>query len=317
MTPEELEEERIRLEQESLPVARAPVWAGSAASDIDAANAAQPMQRSFAEPGQEARGFIAADVSPTGEVISGSYDSTQDDLRNVKAQEMAMRYKGQRLYSSLIEGGATPAEAYRASAHLINFSDPAAAVKMEALMQKNKPTPLETITRDGRTFFRTGPHSFQEVREKKAEKPPPMVKGTIPPDVKVADSMLAEEIKTKRGELAKGFKYAQDPVDPGKVVKLPFTAREKMAMEAAIQEAENKRLALFQSGGHLNPAYNPNVDQTGWNQMKDRWNNPPPEPAPAAPAPPATQPKEVRRKDEKGRVAIFDAETKKFLRYAN
>lgn len=160
MTVEEqlLEEERLRREQEALPIARAPVYAGSPAEDIDAANAAAPMQRSYVEPGQEARGFIAADVGPTGDVISGSYDSAPDDFRALQAQEAAIRYKGMQTYRSLVQGGATPAEAYRLAGADLNFSNPDRALKAESLMQKNKPKqpqPLEIITKDGHSYYRT------------------------------------------------------------------------------------------------------------------------------------------------------------------
>lgn len=201
MTTEEeqlLEEERLRREQESYPVARAPVYAGSPAADIDAANAAAPMQRSYVEPGQEARGFIAADVGPTGNVISGSYDSAPDDLRALQAHEAAIRYKGMQTYRSLLQGGATPAEAYRLAGADLNFSNPLQAMKLQMQMQKNQPKqpkPLETITKDGHTFYRTPTGGLA-----------PLSGGDE--YVKSSQRMLDKQIDDSRKQIAKDYTIA-------------------------------------------------------------------------------------------------------------
>src|SRR5690349_20994967 len=85
---------------------------------------------------QEASAFIAPEVTPFNEVLSPGYDSEAADLHAAKARELAMRYKGQQQYAALIERGATPAEAYRATGHLLNYSNPEVQVKMDRLLNR-------------------------------------------------------------------------------------------------------------------------------------------------------------------------------------
>lgn len=282
LAAEAAERERARLEEEALIAAsQPPIWAGSAAADIDAFNAGPPIavtaptqigstqyQQELARA-QAGSGFIAPDISPTGEVITPGYDPTRDFAR-IKSEEAAMRYKGQQLYQSLVSGGATPAEAYRAAGHLLNFSNPLAQVKAEDLISRRAFQP-RSVMGEGVTFDELSPGRF-------SRRPPPrmpaMVPGRVPPAVRAAEDNLKDQISALRGQLARGG-----------VMGVPLPAAEADALRAEIAKKERERVELLSA-----PEMNPNIDQAGWMNMRDRFN--------AAPRPP-TDDKVVVIKDGK------------------
>lgn len=335
------EEERIAEEQASLaaaPISRPePVWAGSAPADIEFANATEPRMRSYAEAGMPAASFINADVAPTGEVISGSYDSTLDDLRNLKAQEAAQRYKGQQLYQSLISGGATPAEAYRASAHLINYAHPETTLKMEALMQKRAPvvnpsimnaTPVKDAAGNviGHAVFDpiTGKiHKTFDV----SRKPEPVAIRT--------EKVLKDQMDESRKQIGRDMRAYQSADDEQRTEIARRITAERTRLQKLEQDYQKGGAALAPAPVPAGtpaiappPTWGTEFIQRSPEGFVDIGNPDRPAAAVTTPNPAggftiskpqaiaAPAKNEVRRMVG-NRTAVFDAATKKFLRYEN
>jgi hypothetical protein len=171
----------------------------------DATQYRQELQRA-----QAGNGFINADVGPGGEVITPGRDPVLDDLRQGKAQELAMRYKGQQLYKSLVDGGATPAEAYRASGHLLNYSNPIKQVQLDAMLARQQPLQPEVRTVDGVKLIRSGPHSWSRVPE---ARPAATARVQLPLDVAAQQKIAAAKITDTRQDLERAKKELE--LDPG------------------------------------------------------------------------------------------------------
>lgn len=109
-----------------------------------------------------ARSYIAPNVSDFGEVISPAvYDE-----REFQSQELAMRARGQMEYSQLVSGGATPEEAYRRTAHLLNWNHPDKLAQALARIP-GADTPFTPIIEDveGGRVLRTSPRGAHFIRD--------------------------------------------------------------------------------------------------------------------------------------------------------
>lgn len=271
---------------------------------------------------QRGSGYIAPNVSLTGEVITGAYDPVPDRLREAQAQELAMRYEGQRLYHSLVQGGATPAEAYRAAGHKLNYSNPLAQVKLDSMLDKQRRPLLspEVQSVDGVKMFRSGPNSWARVPDPRTATSKPV---KMPPDVAVQQKNLQGQITTARKDLERATRDAE---------KSPEAARRALAYRDQLAALEQQAVVAstnwMAKGGVPIPELNPNVDQAGWNQIKDAWNTPAvtPQAGPVNPVAPTTPkaetPAPAEAREEvvrlvKGRRAVYDAATKQFLRWAD
>lgn len=268
------ERERARLEEEArlLALQQAqqappPVWQGGSVAEIDQFNAqpavitgerttiGSPQYQQELARAQAGSGFIAPEVALTGEVITPGYDPSTD-LRRIRSEELATRYKGQQLYQSLVQGGATPAEAYRAAGHLLNFSNPLAQVKTEEFLARRAFQPTSTSV-GGVTFDQLSPGRFSR---RPPVVMPKMVPGRVAPDVSAQARSLTEDATLLKRALAKGTKE-----DTG--MPKPFTDEEKTEMRENIKRIEAQRNQLLSQ-----PESNPNVDQAGWSAMRERFN---------------------------------------------
>lgn len=276
------ERERARLEEEARLLALRnqiqdappypameppPVWQGSSVAEIDQFNAqpavitgerttiGSPQYNQELARAQAGSGFIAPDIGPGGNVITPGYDPSTD-LRRIRSEELATRYKGQQLYQSLVQGGATPAEAYRAAGHLLNFSNPLAQVKTEEFLARRTFQPTSTSV-GGATFDQLSPGRFSR---RPPVVMPKMVPGRVAPDVAAQARSLTEDATLLKRALAKGTKE-----DTG--MPKPFTDEEKTEVRENIKRIEAQRNQLLSQ-----PEANPNIDQPSWQSMRERFN---------------------------------------------
>lgn len=93
-------------------------------------------------------GFIAAEVSPFGEVLQEQVDPGFQDpaliAQQLKLEAAAQRYKGQQMYASLIKNGATPAEAIRLAGQDLFANNPTGLVNAVVRSQP-RPVPLQRM----------------------------------------------------------------------------------------------------------------------------------------------------------------------------
>lgn len=103
-------------------------------------------------------GFINAEVDPFGRVLQPMVTpAIQDAAMKAAAEERAARFSGQQQYASLLKGGATPEEAYRATAHLLNFNHPdKLASGLKAVGAPLSPGGPKIVTRNGETYYVKG-----------------------------------------------------------------------------------------------------------------------------------------------------------------
>jgi hypothetical protein len=98
---------------------------------------------------------------------------------------------------------------------------------------------------------------------------PKMVRGSIPPDIKLRQNQLAEEITRDRMLLDRGTEQVMDEKGK-KMVERPLDPRRKLALARGIEEKQKQAMELIAPGGFLKPEYNQNVDQTSFNRA--RWD---------------------------------------------
>lgn len=249
---------------------------------------------------QRGSGFINADVGPGGNVITPGYDPERDP-RAIVARREAENLQRNQYVASLVNGGATMAEALRAAyGRYPGAANPSVAMKAEqlALRQNFKP---KTWTEGGVIFAQTGP---DQVRSYLAPKPEKIIPGKPSAAILTKDDVLKRQIADLRAQLKPG---------PAGISLLAPEESEKI--QGQIARKEQERIDLFNT-----PESNPKVDLPGWEAMRDRFNAPPRPQAPEQPAPIATPSQakavnEIRRMTKDGKVAVYDAETKKFIRF--
>lgn len=302
------ERERARLEEEAQILAfqqqaalPPPVWAGSPEVVIDEFNAqpgavsaptvigSEQYNQELARA-QAGSGFIAPDVGPMGNVVTPGYDPATDP-RAIAAEQAATSYKRQQLYGSLLRDGATAAEAFRfANSRYPDIKSAAGLMRAETALARRAPMQPEIQTVDGVRIMRTGPASFARIPEARPlnTKPPVVPLGTA-----ASQKILTGRITDTRADLARAKKEIEtnpDNVD---------AARRANIYQNQLRELEQQ----FQVGStnFMGGAQSP-VRTAGANIN-----------ASAAPAP---QPAQEVIRLVKGRRAVFDPQTKAFLRYA-
>lgn len=255
-----------------------PVWAGSSEAAIDDFNAqpgaiSAPASRGSVQYQQElaraagGSGFIAPDVSPTGDVITPGYDPARDP-RAIIARREAETLQRNQYIAGLVNDGATYAEALRAGlGRYPGTADPNLALKAEALALKSRPFTPRTVNVGGKTLIERSRNNFFEPR---AEVPPKFMGGKLTPEVISTEKVLEQELGIKKRALEGGTKAAVD--EDGKTVQVPLTETEKAEKKADIDRLEQQRRNLYGPGGKLTPEMNPNVDQPSWARMRDRFN---------------------------------------------
>lgn len=224
--------ERARLEEEARILAfqqqqqaalPPPVWAGSPEVVIDQFNA-QPgavgaptligsdqYQNELARAARGS-GYVAADVGPMGNVITGAYDPSIDPLR-IAAEKEATNFQRQQLYGQLLRGGATAAEAFRfANSRHPDIKAAPGMIRAEALASRRQPIQPEIQTIDGVRVMRTGPNSFARIPETRSATAKPPV---VPLDVTASQKILSGQITQTRNDLERAKKAAE--TDPGDV----------------------------------------------------------------------------------------------------
>jgi hypothetical protein len=223
--------------------------------------------------------------------------------QQAKAKEEAIRFAGQKEYQQLIDGGATPQEALRRTAGKLYFQNPEAMVRAMQLAEVKKNLPLETQTINGQTFYRTGPSGFAHVPT-----PNPNSRNAMPLDaqanlknadvnVAVAQRDLNEAKKAAVPIFEHGDKDAQQKAQDA-IVAARFNLIK--AQQTRTDLSTNWQSAASAPAGTNAPAATSKAT----------------EPAKAAPAEQKKKPvKEIERYTKDGKKAIFDAETKAFIRF--
>lgn len=213
-----------------------------------------------------------------------------------KLAAQAKRFSAIQGYQQAIKNGNTHAEA------LALFGKdmyPGAPTELAALVTRREPLP----------------------RVAKAAPLPKAIPGIIPPEIKLQQSQLEKRIAADRAELNRGVKEEEDA--KGKLVRKAMTPREKLALSRRIEADELAARELIAPGGRLREEFNPRIDQSGFN--RERWDvadspRPSVQAAPAQAAAPAKAEaapavNEAVRLTKDGKRAVYDAETKKFIRY--
>lgn len=238
--------------------------------------------------GRYASSFIAPNVSDFGEVISPAVY----DQRAFQSDELAMRARGQLEYSQLVNAGATPEEAYRRTAHLLNWNHPDKLAQALARIP-GEDTPFTPVMEsvDGGRVLRTSPRGAHFIRDI----PEPAPK--MPASVKAGQDALQRQINATYKQIDADYRTATkpdaDPDEKAAAARRVITARERVgALENELQRGSTNWMAKP-------PTINPMPD------------------APTQPiaTPPPAEVVEVVRTTKDGRKAIFDASTKRFLRY--
>lgn len=195
-------------------------------ASIDDLQYQQELARAQGRSG--AGGFIAAEVSPFGEVLAEGYDSNYVDpvrlAQRTKLEMAAKRYKGQQMYASLIKNGATPAEAIRLAGADMFANEPS---EMVSAVLRSQPRP--TV-------------------------PQRMVPGRVPPGVRAQEANIVSKLSEKRRGL-RGKSVAG--------MLIPLEDAERAALEQEISALESERVRLLSD-----PSFNPNVDQVGYSRIR-------------------------------------------------
>ena len=276
------------------PPEQSPVWQGSPSSEIDAANAAAPMNRVYGTAQDNA--YLA---EQRGQMMLDPRYAIAQQKMQIQAQEDAIRFAGQKEFEQLVSGGATPEEALRRTAGKLYYNHPdklaMALSRVPAVGTAPSQLPAVPIVGPGGENIGHavyGPGGKLHATEFTST-------GKPPPDVVAGQKVAQGEMESLRRELNQARKDAA--ADPGN----PDLGR---------------RAATLQ--GQLNAA------QQAFVQGSTNWMR-----GPAATAPPivdfanpkqmnlANQPgpsgAEMIRLTKDGRRAIFDAKTKQFLRYVD
>lgn len=201
---------------------------------------------------QQGSGFIAPEVSFTGEVITPGYDPATDP-RAIAAEQAATSFKRQQLYGSLLRDGATAAEAFRfANSRYPDIRSAPGLIRAETAMERSRPIQPEIRDVGGVQMVRTGPQSWRPLTPTRA------VPGRVTPAIAAQSRNIADEASLIRRALAKGVKEG--------LVPLPYSDDEKAQLRADLQrlEAEQQRILS-------DPAVSPNVDQTAFSRMRPAW----------------------------------------------
>lgn len=231
--------------------------------------------------------YIAPFVDEFGTVHSTAYDSREADAI---AETMARRFKGQQLYNSLLQGGATQAEAFRMAAPDLLFNDTRSLLK--TLPKITEPfTPSFRDVEGGRIFQR-GPNSAQFLPKKNP---------VLPPEVAARRQIVRDELSALR-------RAAADPitgrmVDKSRIAELERQFVDLAVPSEAVEAAPVGRRTVVREGPR-------------GIEMFSEADMGPPSDLKSTPATAEKKGREVRRILPDGRTAIFDADSKRFLRYA-
>lgn len=178
--------------------------------------------------------YIAPFVDEFGVAHSTAYDSRAQDML---AETMARRFKGQQLFNSLVDGGASREEAFRLAAPDLLFNDTKSLMK--SLPKITEPfTPSFRDVEGGRIFQR-GPNSAQFLPKKNP---------LLPPEIAAQRQMVRDELNSLR-------RAASDPITGRMVDKSRIAALEKQYIdlsrggdEAAAAPVETARHTVVRSG---------------------------------------------------------------------
>lgn len=244
---------------------------------------------------QRGNGFIAAEVSNNGELlqpgVDPNYRSPEQLIIQDKLATAAKRFKGQQMYASLIKGGASPAEAIRLAGADMFAANPAGNVSA-VLHSQPKPALPTTITpqalRDEKGNIIAhgviGPSGGVQIIRPRAE-----VKEKMPADVVESQKKLDGEIVDVRRDLERAKRELEK--DPGN----NDAARRALNYQNQLTKLREQS----------------QVGSTNWmnrGESRPKVSEKQEEPKKA---------NEVQRVTRDGRLAIFDANTKSFLRYAD
>lgn len=159
---------------------------------------------------QRGSGFVNANVSPTGEVITGAYDPATDP-RAIAAEQAATSYKRQQLYGSLLRDGSTAAEAFRfANSRYPDIKSAPGLMRAETALARRAPMQPEIQTVDGVRIMRTGPASFARIPEARPLNTKPPV---VPLDTAASQKILTGRITDTRADLARAKKEIETNPD--------------------------------------------------------------------------------------------------------
>lgn len=186
--------------------------------------------------GQTGGTFIAPFVDEFGTTHSTARDSSVMDQRQMEAETAARRFKGAQLYSSLREGGATDAEAFRLAAPDLLFNDTRGLLR--TIPKTTAPFMPEMTDVEGGRLLRRGPNSVQFI---------PARNPVVPPEVKAGQLTINEEIKAITADLQRAKKEVEaaegDPTLQGAAARRARTYQEQLAAaqarRAALMAGEN------------------------------------------------------------------------------
>lgn len=206
-------------EQPYSPIEDAPAYPAIEPSGMTPYYGAGPLEK-------EAAGYIAPFVDEFGNVHSTAYDSRQADAL---AQQAAMRAKGQADFQKLINGGATPSEAYRLTGHMLNYNDPKAMLSAAKIQPPFNPS-FKTV--EGGRIFQRSPREAQFIPNPQ----PPKAVTTL--EAKKADDIVKQQLTEARRTLRKAT------TDRDKLEKsdpLRYDAARRVAeAEKTVQSLESK-----------------------------------------------------------------------------
>lgn len=119
--------------------------------------------------GSYASSFIAPNIDEWGTMLSAPGIDERELARTkaqIAAETDAMRARGQHEFSQLINGGATPEEAYRRTAHLLNYNNPQ-ALALGLSRVPGADTPFSPVMErvEGGRVLRTSPRGAEFIRD--------------------------------------------------------------------------------------------------------------------------------------------------------
>lgn len=172
---------------------------------------------------QRNNGFINAEVTAEGRVLSPMISPELSPQAAAMAEMRARQFSGQQKYRKLLEGGATPEEAMRLAGPDLFYND---SKGLLASIKGSTPRPLrsslnpEVTNVDGVKMYRTGPNSFAQARPEIPAKPPP--------ETVAGQKILTGQITDARNVLERAEKAVAEDRSDVNAVNAALRARSKL-----------------------------------------------------------------------------------------
>lgn len=231
-----------------------------------------------------------------------------------EAKSAAIRYQGQMEFQKLIAAGTDASEALRQTAPKIFYQHPQGiTAHLNKMMPPATPVPLTTETLPGGGTV-SGQYDPRTGMWKNVPLPKTTTGAVQKPTFlqQAKEKAVLREIGAVSAEIAKTI--ADDPQSP----KLEELRREQKLLEFKHENIFRPSIPMTNAIPSITPAADvaapppamtPGVLDTALRQTREMGI--------ATPTNQPAQRNEVRRRTKDGRIAIFDADTKEFIRYAD